>query len=227
MEANEFIVDSQLVNGDFMLTFFHKPQANVSVKHYYAFTFPFTYTECQNQLANFDRLHQRPVMELDYIVCRLNRMDCNANTETPPAERIGDGKLGKTKRKRKIMRKTNRKKSTGCSHENMGTALANMSTGDLENEIYYHRELLINSVEGRRIDLMTITSFNHIQPDREFRFNDLFPNAAEPRCHTFKKKKIIFISSRVHPGETPASFVLNGFLKTILDKKNKFAVLLR
>lgn len=114
---------------------------------------------------------------------------------------------------------------TGCS--NLVAALENMSAGDIENEIYYHRELLINSVEGRRIDLLTITSFAHILPDHEFRFNDLFPDATTPRCRTFKVKKIIFISSRVHPGETPASFVLNGFLKTLLDKKNKFACLLR
>lgn len=118
--------------------------------------------------------------------------------------------------------------STGCANEKSSfPALKDMSTGDVENEIYYHREMLINSVEGRRIDLLTITSFSNIQSEREFRFNDLFPDAATPRCHTFKAKKIIFISSRVHPGETPASFVLNGFLKLILDKKNKFASLLR
>lgn len=39
--------------------------------------------------------------------------------------------------------------------------------------------------------------------------------------------QVIFISSRVHPGETPASFVLNGFLKMILDRKNKYAIILR
>lgn len=102
-----------------------------------------------------------------------------------------------------------------------------MTTGDIESEIYFYRELLIDSVEGRRIDLLTITSFVNIQPEREFRFNDLFPDKSTPRCHTFKAKKIVFVSSRVHPGETPASFVLNGFLKTLLDRKNKFAAVLR
>lgn len=116
---------------------------------------------------------------------------------------------------------------TGFTDDRSFGALTNMSTMDIENEIYYHRELLIKSVEGRRIDLLTITSFANIKSEREFRFYDLFPDATQPRCHKFNKKKVIFISSRVHPGETPASFVLNGFLKMILDKKNKFASLLR
>lgn len=197
-------------------------------KHYYAFTFPYTYTECQNQLASYDRLHQKSVMELDYIVGRLNETDRNANAETTATDQIDDGKLKLIAIlcfcRILILCKLS---SAGNSNEELVTALENMSTSDVENEIYYHRELLINSVEGRRIDLLTITSFSNIQPGREFRFNDLFPDATTPRCHTFKAKKIIFISSRVHPGETPASFVLNGFLKSLLDKKNKFASLLR
>lgn len=30
-------------------------------------------------------------------------------------------------------------------------------------------------------------------------------------------KPTIFLSSRVHPGETPASFVLNGIIKFLLN----------
>jgi hypothetical protein len=33
-------------------------------------------------------------------------------------------------------------------------------------------------------------------------------------------KPTVFISSRVHPGETPASFVLRGILNFILDEEN-------
>ena len=31
------------------------------------------------------------------------------------------------------------------------------------------------------------------------------------------KKKYIFVSARVHPGEVPGSFVLNGLLKYLMD----------
>jgi Zinc carboxypeptidase len=102
------------------------------------------------------------------------------------------------------------------------------SLDPLDTEIYYHRELLIRSYEGLRVDLLTITSFHGIQSDREENIEHLFPDNLEtPRCHKFKDKKIIFISSRVHPGETPASFVLNGFLNMLLDRKNAIAATLR
>jgi len=55
---------------------------------------------------------------------------------------------------------------------------------------------------------------------REKLITNLFPNAiTEPRSFEFStKKKIIFISSRVHPGETAGSFMLNGFLKFLLSE---------
>lgn len=98
---------------------------------------------------------------------------------------------------------------------------------DTRDDIYYYRELLTHSVEKRRVELLTITSFHGIQPERKPRLRNLFPDERTPRCHTFKNKKIVFISSRVHPGETPASFVLNGFLSVLLDRKSIVAITLR
>ncbi|XP_065073349.1 uncharacterized protein LOC135697526 [Ochlerotatus camptorhynchus] len=98
---------------------------------------------------------------------------------------------------------------------------------DPRDDIYYYRELLTNSVENRRIELLTITSFHGIQTTREERLRNLFPDEKTPRCHTFKHKKVVFISSRVHPGETPASFVLNGFFSMLLDRKSIVSITLR
>lgn len=98
---------------------------------------------------------------------------------------------------------------------------------EIRDDIYYYRELLINSYEGKRVDLVTITSFHGIEEKREERLKNLFPDHSKPRCHQFRDKKIIFISSRVHPGETPASFVLNGFINLLLDRKNQMAISLR
>lgn len=125
--------------------------------------------------------------------------------------------------------------------------VAKMSLSELANDIYFHRDLLITSVEGRNIDLVTISSFHGIQSKTEDRLTNLFPNVCKRRSNVFKDKKvnqkfrltgrhldmiditfqIIFISSRVHPGETPASFVLNGFFKLILDKRSVVAATLR
>ncbi|KAG4067628.1 hypothetical protein HA402_005400 [Bradysia odoriphaga] len=105
--------------------------------------------------------------------------------------------------------------------------LAKMAPAEIYNQIYFHRELLIKSVEGRNVDLVTITSFHGIQSKTEDRLSNLFPDVNTRRSHIFKDKKIIFISSRVHPGETPSSFVLNGFLKLILDRRSVVAATLR
>lgn len=113
-------------------------------------------------------------------------------------------------------------KATECS-----ATILKPSIDELKNEIYYHRELVINSVEQRRIDLITITSFEGIEDLCEERIKNLFPDISMPRCHNFKNKKIIFLSSRVHPGETVASFVLNGFINLLLDRKSQVACVLR
>lgn len=42
-----------------------------------------------------------------------------------------------------------------------------------------------------------------------------------------KEKPVIFLTSRVHPGETPGSFVLNGFLDLVTDIKSEQGRLLR
>ena len=47
------------------------------------------------------------------------------------------------------------------------------------------------------------------------------------RARVFKGKKIIFLSARVHPGETQSSFVLNGFLKFLLRDNDVRAEALR
>lgn len=70
--------------------------------------------------------------------------------------------------------------------------MENQSNTELENDIYYRRELLINSLEGRRIDLLTITSFHNIQKELEHRFSDLFPESNVKRCNIFKNKKVKF-----------------------------------
>lgn len=68
--------------------------------------------------------------------------------------------------------------------------MENQSNAELENDIYYRREMLTNSLEGRRVDLLTITSFHSIQNEREYRFSDLFPESSTQRCNMFKNKKV-------------------------------------
>ena len=99
--------------------------------------------------------------------------------------------------------------------------------------VYFHRELLTRSVEGRRVDLLTISGTDGMLPahKREPLFEDsrLLPDASNvsdrPRC--FCGKRVVLISARVHPGETPSSFVLDGLLELLLRPEDPRAKALR
>jgi len=86
---------------------------------------------------------------------------------------------------------------------------------------YYHREILTHSLDKRRIDLITISSHEGKLDGREEPFNFTPTPLLNPRAHKFDtektSKKIVFLSSRVHPGETPAQFVFDGALEFLLS----------
>lgn len=61
---------------------------------------------------------------------------------------------------------------------------------------FFSRELLGYSVEKRRIDLVTITSLNEFDS---------------------KKKRYVCITARVHPGESPSSWVCQGLIDFLIS----------
>ena len=74
------------------------------------------------------------------------------------------------------------------------------------------------------MELVTISSQDMITAEREtipIDGDGLFPAAkidSRSRPLRFKKEKpVIFLTSRVHPGETPGSHVLNGFLELLTE----------
>ncbi|XP_064847868.1 cytosolic carboxypeptidase-like protein 5 isoform X1 [Oncorhynchus masou masou] len=95
------------------------------------------------------------------------------------------------------------------------------------DSVYFHREVLCHSLDGNRVDLLTVTSCLGMQEEREHRLDKLFPDAETPRPHRFTGKQVFFLSSRVHPGETPSSFVFKGFLNFILRHDDPRAHTLR
>ncbi|KAM4712551.1 cytosolic carboxypeptidase-like protein 5 isoform 2-T2 [Anableps anableps] len=104
---------------------------------------------------------------------------------------------------------------------------AQLSPSSAPGTVYYHRELLCNSLDGNRVDLLTVTNCSGMQDEREARLPNLFPDTNTPRPHRFPDKRVFFLSSRVHPGETPSSFVFNGFLNFILRRDDPRAHVLR
>lgn len=58
------------------------------------------------------------------------------------------------------------------------------------DSIYYHRELLCDSLDKLRVDLLTITSCHGMLEEREPRLEKLFPDKNTPRPHRFVGKRV-------------------------------------
>ena len=58
------------------------------------------------------------------------------------------------------------------------------------------RELATVSLDGRRVDLITVSSLTGLTEEREPRLEGLFPSE-EPRAHVFQGKKVIEIHCKI------------------------------
>jgi murein tripeptide amidase MpaA len=88
-----------------------------------------------------------------------------------------------------------------------------------------HRELLTYSLEGRRVDLLTITGKNKSanQYDSFIDHPIMHPEIKDlPNGHRAVafNKPVVFLSARVHPGEVPSSHVLNGLMNFLTDEND-------
>ncbi|XP_067879864.1 cytosolic carboxypeptidase-like protein 5 isoform X2 [Heterodontus francisci] len=154
----------EMVENQFILSFMHRFLEYRGATTYFAFCFPFTYSECQEMLMQLDE-------KFEY--CK------HLTVRSPP------------------------------------------------DTIYYRREPLCYSLDKLRVDLITITSCHGMMVECEPRLEKLFPDYSIPRPKQFSGKQVFFLSSRVHPGETPSSFVFNGFLEFILRTDDLRARMLR
>lgn len=59
-----------------------------------------------------------------------------------------------------------------------------------EDDIYYVRERICNSLDGRSIDLITLSSYHGITSEREVRLKNLFPDKSVQRPFKFIGKKV-------------------------------------
>ncbi|CAH1774105.1 unnamed protein product, partial [Owenia fusiformis] len=81
------------------------------------------------------------------------------------------------------------------SYTRLQNYLDNLEKRNLD---FVNRELLCLSVQQRRLDMLTITNPENLDPDNE-------------------KQKVVFITARVHPGETPASYICQGILDFLVS----------
>ncbi|CAM9747953.1 unnamed protein product [Ectocarpus sp. 12 AP-2014] len=60
---------------------------------------------------------------------------------------------------------------------------------------FLQRDALCRTLQQRRVDLLTITA-----------------SEGEPETRPLRERKWVFMSARVHPGETPAQFIIHGVI---------------
>ena len=84
---------------------------------------------------------------------------------------------------------------------------------------------MIYTTDGNRCDLLTISSFSHMLDDKEPTLRDLYPDE-EPRARQFSRdKEIVFVTARVHPGETPAAHICNGVINFLTSNDPRATIL--
>ncbi|KAL4490339.1 hypothetical protein ABPG72_004378 [Tetrahymena utriculariae] len=99
-----------------------------------------------------------------------------------------------------------------------------------DEDIYLHQEVIVQSAQQRNIHLITISSQDGLLDKEEEYFQQpLFPfREKETRAKRFRANKpYILITCRVHPGETPSSYALEGMIKFLLNKKDSRSAILR
>lgn len=77
------------------------------------------------------------------------------------------------------------------------------------------------------MEVITITDCSGASGETEPRLTDLFEHDPGPPVATFRNKTVFFVSSRVHPGETPATHIFNGMLAFLLRRSDPRAAALR
>lgn len=78
------------------------------------------------------------------------------------------------------------------------------------------------------MELVTITDNHGASTEREPLIPCLFPGAdPDSRPFKFPDKHVFFLSARVHPGESPAQWMWDGFMDFITSREDPRAKALR
>ena len=231
---------------DFAIHFSHKISSPPGETLYFAFCPPHSYGDCLARLGWLDSLFDQPTAEVAYGRAAAAAERAAASSELALGLRAreaaglagrpgGEHLLAAQRAALEASADLGLRASHGWKlHAELASASAESAAEVLPSRrptgVYYRRELLTYSVEGRRVDLITISGHTGIKGTEPPLAAPLLPQSgASParRPSRFPRKRALFITSRVHPGETPASFVLDGLLTFLLRESDPRAIRLR
>ncbi|KAF2356202.1 Peptidase M14 carboxypeptidase A [Trinorchestia longiramus] len=207
-------------DGNAILSWIHTTPADAELVTYYAFTFPYSYTQLQHRLAAIDSLFHEHSQSSGTKSDSKARVDNSSSKKDLSCEAGCDNLAVNPARELRACESAlcnNPASTSDAKSEALSPSIIVTKTNAKVDDVYYVRELVVKSIDSKRLDLLTVSSYLGITNVREDRLPHLFPDGSQPRPFKFKNKKYVFISARVHPGETPSSFVFNGFLDFILS----------
>ncbi|CCW60684.1 unnamed protein product [Phytomonas sp. EM1] len=198
---------------------------------YIASNHPYSYTTLQRNIYAWQRR-----VEI------LNRSVISTSQECPPQPRLsdidacsgpqaGEGFLAsKTVAYAKAVEKEFPvlNYARPCSNRSGGNAFQ-------PHDIYFHREILCQTLEGRRVDLLTISEMTGARLDappmallsEEHGIPFSSARGTTTRPIHFSGKRYVVLSARVHAGECPASHMMHGCIEFLLNSKDPRARALR
>ncbi|TPP42966.1 Amastin surface glycofamily protein [Leishmania donovani] len=101
------------------------------------------------------------------------------------------------------------------------------------SEIYFHREVLCKSLEGRDVTLLTISDCSRMAIERAplLSKEDGLPHSSAlgftQRPYSFFGKQYVVLTARVHPGECPGSHLMHGCIDFLMNCTDCRAAALR
>lgn len=121
---------------------------------YFAWTYPYSYSTCQADLARLEARFQRPLVA----------QSAAAGADHGEAENGAENGL-----------------------------TSSTDAPSAPDAIYFHREVLTTSIDGRNIDLITVSDHRGILPDTEASYGSLPVREGQSRARSFDTKPYCFV----------------------------------
>ncbi|GIL91552.1 hypothetical protein Vretifemale_19153 [Volvox reticuliferus] len=219
---------------DFQLRFCHRFESDEETL--FAFAIPFSYRQTQEMLSHLDEQFTFP--QYGVIPCGADARDGVLESSFAPLD-AGTHSLASPSQallvaSPKAATTTADRQPGGCRALPLSRCAADVCSNSgcgggspPCSRIYYRRQLLTRSLEGRRVELITITDCYGASGEAESPLPGVFQHDPGPPSATFREKTVFFVSSRVHPGETPATHIFNGMLAFLLRRSDPRAAALR